>query len=231
MRVRNFLIIALSVFIISCSKPTNNPEFIEQVSGRYMFDADWAIEVYFENDELYLKWNDFNGIKPLKTDENTFFVKEINEKIKFLTNPSDGLLYISLVPKEENKIITYNYKKLAQDEKLPSEYFDDKQYDKAILGYLAIKKADSLNPIIEESRFNGMGYAELRKNNLKKGLEIFRINVALYPESSNVYDSFGEALLINKDTVSAIANYKKSLELNSGNRNAKRQLEKLEKKE
>ncbi len=231
MRVRNIVYLFSALFVISCSTPTNNPEFIEQVSGRYLFDADWAIEVYFEKEELYLKWNDFNGIKPLKTDDNTFFVKEINEKIQFLTNPSDEILYICLVPKEENKTITYNYKKLSVDVKLPSEYFENKEYDKALEGYLTIQKKDSLNPIIEESQFNNKGYVEIRKNNHKLAIEILKINVALYPNSSNVYDSLGEAYLKNKDTINAITNYKKSLDLNSENRNATRQLKKLEKKE
>jgi predicted Zn-dependent protease len=55
--------------------------------------------------------------------------------------------------------------------------------------------------------------------------------MALYPNSSNVYDSLAEAYMKSGDTVQSIENYKKSLTLDSGNERAKRQLKKLEKKE
>ena len=41
-----------------------------------------------------------------------------------------------------------------------------------------------------------------------------------YPESFNVYDSLGEALLAAGDREGAEANYRKSLELNPDNTNA-----------
>ncbi len=50
----------------------------------------------------------------------------------------------------------------------------------------------------------------------------------MYPESDNVYDSLAEAQVAAGDKKSAIANYKKSLELNHGNTNAMEQLKKLE---
>ena len=43
---------------------------------------------------------------------------------------------------------------------------------------------------------------------------MFRINVEIFPESWNVYDSLGEALLAGGETEEAIAMYEKSLELN-----------------
>ena len=43
---------------------------------------------------------------------------------------------------------------------------------------------------------------------------MFRINTKLYPDSWNVYDSLGEALLRAGDTDDAAAMYEKSLTLN-----------------
>ena len=53
----------------------------------------------------------------------------------------------------------------------------------------------------------------------------------LYPASSNVYDSYADALKVSGDTLEAIKYYKKSLAIDSGNRNAKRFVEKYDKKE
>ena len=49
-----------------------------------------------------------------------------------------------------------------------------------------------------------------------------KTNVKLYPESSNVYDSLGEAYMKDGNKELAIKNYEKSLELDQKNDNAKK---------
>lgn len=204
---------------------------MKNATGRYLYNSDEVIQVYFDENELYIEWRGAKKIKPLKVNDSTFFVKEMNEKIQFLTNPANQKNYIALVPKEENKSIVYNFMKLNEGEKVPSEYLANNEFDKALEGYLAIKKKDSLDSSIDENYLNSLGYKELREKNFEVAKAIFKINTALYPNSSNVYDSLGEAYMKSGDTVQAIENYKKSLTLDSGNARAKQQLKKLEKKE
>lgn len=229
MKLRYFILPFLSIILFSCSSKTNNPEFIKLASGRYLFNSDEIILIYFEENELFMEWRGAKNMKPLKVNENTFFVKEMNEKIQFLTNPSNQQDYIVLVPKDENKPLEYNYRKLQENEKVPSEYLKNNEFDKSLEGYLTIQKNDSLDVAISESDFNSFGYKELRENNYKKAIQVFEINVALYPNSPNVYDSLAEAFMKSGDTANAIINYKKSLELDSGNSRAKKNIEKLEK--
>ena len=54
-----------------------------------------------------------------------------------------------------------------------------------------------------------------------QAIEIFRINADLYPDSWNVYDSLGEALLRAGNTDEAVAMYERSLVLNPENTNGK----------
>ena len=61
----------------------------------------------------------------------------------------------------------------------------------------------------------------------KEALEIFKLNVFLYPTSANVYDSVAEAFAVNGNRELAIKNYKRSLELDPKNTNALQQLKKL----
>ncbi len=82
----------------------------------------------------------------------------------------------------------------------------------------------------EEREFNAMGYRLMGVGKMKAAIEIFKLNVEMYPESANVYDSLAEAYMNSGDTKKAIKNYKKSLELNPDNTNAKEMLKKLEKK-
>ena len=62
----------------------------------------------------------------------------------------------------------------------------------------------------------------------KEALEIFKLNVYLYPTSANVYDSVAEAYAANGQRDLAIKNYKRSLELDPQNTNAVQQLKKLD---
>jgi tetratricopeptide (TPR) repeat protein len=229
MKLKFILSIFAIFLIISCKDTKNSKDFIKKTTGRYLYNSDELIEVYFKENILFLKWRGATAIKPLKVSDNTFFVKEMNEKIQFLKNPADKKEYIVLVPKEKGKPIVFNYKKLADTEKIPSEYLKKGQYNKALQAYLTIQKKDSLDSAIKENNFNSFGYKELRKKHFKKAIQLFRINVALHPNSSNVYDSLAEAYMKSGDTLNAITNYKKSLALNSGNKRAKKIIKKLEK--
>ncbi len=79
---------------------------------------------------------------------------------------------------------------------------------------------------ISESGINSFGYSFFKNGNYEKALKVFKLNVELYPKSFNVYDSYGECLLklgLKKQAYNA---YRKSLELNPNNDNAKRILNK-----
>jgi cytochrome c-type biogenesis protein CcmH/NrfG len=56
---------------------------------------------------------------------------------------------------------------------------------------------------------------------------MFQLNVELHPDSSNTYDSLGEAYMANGEKELAIKNYEKSLELNANNGNAVEMLKKM----
>jgi len=231
MKIKLFVLFIMTTVIYSCSNTTNNPEFVLKTTGRYLYNSDEIVEVYFKENDLFMIWRGAKSIKPLKINDSTFFVKEMNEKIQFRTNPVDRQEYLSLIPKEEGQSIGYNYRKLKIGEDIPSEYLKNNEYDKALESYLAIQKADSLNPAIDEDNLNSLGYASLRKKKYENAINIFTVNVALYPTSSNVYDSLGDAFRKKGDTVQAIVNYKKSLEFDSANARAKRYIKRLEKKE
>lgn len=229
MKLKTSIYTLLLIFIVSCTDTSNSEEFIKKTTGRYLYNSDELITVYFKENTLFLDWRGASAIKPLKIGENTFFVKEMNEKIQFLKNPNNGKEYLVFVPKE-NEPIQFNFKKLAPTEKIPSEYLANNEFDKALEAYINIQKKDSLDPVIKEQHFNRLGYQKLKEKKYEKALQIFKINITLYPNSSNVYDSYADALRNSGDTIQAIEYYKKSITLDSGNRNAKRFIEKYDKK-
>lgn len=59
-------------------------------------------------------------------------------------------------------------------------------------------------------------------------MKIFKLNVDLYPQSGNTYDSYAETLASLGNKKEAIKNYKKAFQLNPKNTNAEEQVKKLE---
>jgi dienelactone hydrolase len=59
---------------------------------------------------------------------------------------------------------------------------------------------------------NGMGYGHLQTGDTKGAIEIFKLNVAAYPKSPNVYDSLADAYLADSQKDQARLNAKKALE-------------------
>jgi len=98
----------------------------------------------------------------------------------------------------------------------------------AIKQYYELKKTQSERYDFSERELNVLGYILLGEHRIKEAIEIFKLNVAVYPEAFNTYDSLGEAYLANDERELAIKNYKKSLELNPQNTNATEVLKKLE---
>lgn len=78
-----------------------------------------------------------------------------------------------------------------------------------------------------ETELNQLGYQLLQAKKLSDAVAIFKLNVEMFPQSANVYDSLGEAYMNNGDKELAIANYKKSLELDPKNSNATVRLREL----
>ncbi|UCH61914.1 MAG: alpha/beta fold hydrolase [Fidelibacterota bacterium] len=79
----------------------------------------------------------------------------------------------------------------------------------------------------EENAMNQEAYSYLFQGQVEEATALFKLIVAVYPDSWNAYDSLGEALLTAGDRSGAEANYRKSLELNPGNSNAVRVLESM----
>ncbi|MFV8352930.1 serine hydrolase [Flavobacterium sp. XS2P14] len=100
--------------------------------------------------------------------------------------------------------------------------------DDAILIVTKSIKSDPDQFVLDDAAINELGYKYLNENKSADAFSIFKFNVAINPNSSNVYDSLGEIYLMRKDTIYAIENYKKSVALNPNNVNAIKVLNKLD---
>jgi hypothetical protein len=78
-----------------------------------------------------------------------------------------------------------------------------------------------------ENDLNEWGYNLLSQNRNSEAVKVFEINALLNPTSANAYDSLGEVYLKMNNRELAILNYKKSLELNPKNENARKVLKQI----
>ena len=102
---------------------------------------------------------------------------------------------------------------------------NDKGLDEGLTLFKKLK--DDTNYELQENEINWAGYQLLGSNKIKEAIAVFKLNVDEFPESFNVYDSYGEALAKDGQKSLAIENYKKSIELNPGNTNGIKMLKEM----
>ena len=79
--------------------------------------------------------------------------------------------------------------------------------------YLQVSKLFGYKVSPPENMSNGLGYEFLQQKQFAKAGQFFKMNIDNYPESFNVYDSYGDYFLAIGDKSKAIEYFKKSLSL------------------
>lgn len=101
------------------------------------------------------------------------------------------------------------------------------QMDTVLKTFNALKKAKFKDLYVSENDLNTIGY-EIIKKYPADAVELFKLNVKMYPKSYNAYDSLAEGYMDMGDKKQAIKNYKKSLKLNPKNTNATDMINKMQ---
>ena len=93
-----------------------------------------------------------------------------------------------------------------------------------------VKKEKKKNPAYQlpEDDLNSLGHLLMYEDRKKEAAEIFKLNISLYPNNANSYDSLAEAYEDLGEKELALKNYKHSLQLNPKNNNAVEHIKKLE---
>jgi len=104
---------------------------------------------------------------------------------------------------------------------------DDRGYDTAEATATELSRRD---PALRwnEAELNDWGYRLLSSGRPREGLAVLQLTAGLFPASGNAQDSLAEAFAANGRRAEAITHYRRSLELDPGNDNARRRLARLE---
>lgn len=119
--------------------------------------------------------------------------------------------------------------KMPISEKL-FEAFTSGGVEAAINQYRELREREPNGYDFGEEELNNVGYYLIGMKKYKDAIAILKLNVEMFPNSANVYDSLGEAYMDDGEKELAVQNYEKSLQMDPGNTNAVERLKVLKEK-
>ncbi|OUS02861.1 hypothetical protein A9Q86_02090 [Flavobacteriales bacterium 33_180_T64] len=206
-----------------------NPSTVNEITGRYQSD-DRIVEVFQKNNQLFYKnILDEQGVELIKVSDSLFARRNSGLFIQFKSGAKSGVTHLQYLNRNDGALISALVK-IDDNEKSPVEFLLEGDYENALIAYRNLKAQDPNHPFVTEDYINDVGYEFFHSDRMSLSLNTFKVNIALYPNSYKVYDSYGEACMKAGKNDLAILNYSKSLELNPQNNNARGKLGELRKK-
>ncbi len=211
--------------------------------GRYLVNPDRVLTVKNEEGKLFAYPTADRRFELLPISETSFVRRESNLKYSFVWKGTGGgtLGAGDSQPKIARTFSAMQIRfpdsnavdasRISAETLVPFELLILGKFDEAMAGYRRIKQEQPDNASISEQRINTLGYSLLQAKKMPEAIALLKINVELYPNAWNTYDSLGEAYMNNGEKELAIANYKKSLALNPQNAGGAQMLMKLEGKQ
>ena len=198
-----------------------------QPSKALSWGLGWGLERTAAGDAIW-HWGD-NG-----SEFHNFVIAYPKQKtgVVILSNSGNGL---SIIPELVSQITGHNHPAFAW---MGYEPYNSpaKLWFKDILGrgvaaitqYRTFRKTRPQSAVLNETQVNAVGYWLVGRKRVEEAVEVFKMNVEDFPNSSNAYDSLGEAYMIKGDKELSIKHYQRSLELNPKNGNAVEMLRRLQ---
>jgi CubicO group peptidase (beta-lactamase class C family) len=198
---------------------------LDEYTGRFRVNPDRVLTVAREGAKLIVAPTADLKFELLPVADGTFIRRDQNIKYTFVKSAT-GVSELQVTLPRGPAITA---PKVSAEALIPFEHLTAGNISKALEAYRQIKKESPDNAAVSQGRLNGLGYGFLRAKKLPEALAYFKLNVEFYPGSWDVYDSLAEGYMANGEKELAIANYKKSLEMNPKNSNGIEMLKKLEK--
>lgn len=158
---------------------------------------------------------------------NANFRRYVEDKITIivLSNYGDSAIPVSRTIEAIIFDGKYEMPKLALGDFLLKK-MDENGFDYTIKNFDQLVKENGYT-INSSQILNNYGYQLLGEQKVAMAIEVFQLNVRLFLDEANPYDSLAEAFLLDGDKESAIANYKKALQIDPNFPSSKKALEQL----
>ena len=179
-----------------------------------------------------------NSLKKLDVEFNMALATEVYSKL-YIYGSKHNIKYYDWAKQTFGEVLKVgassgaikNLEVLEYDKKLfdgklmsVSKYYGESgSVDKTVeLIKTELKKGAKAEYYVNENEINNLGYELLKLGKTNDALKIFTLNTELFASSYNTFDSLGECLLKLGKKEEGVAAYKKSLELNPKNDNARK---------
>lgn len=129
-----------------------------------------------------------------------------------------------LLVKDSGKLfdyLNYNDPTHALLAKIAGDVIAEQGIEKFRKAFDESRAKDQSSPLAQEGFINGLGYYLISQKKMKDAIEVFKLNVAVYPKSGNTYDSLAEAYMNSGDKSRAIEFYRMAIEIEPNYGNAK----------
>ncbi|HYX27417.1 MAG TPA: serine hydrolase, partial [Pyrinomonadaceae bacterium] len=160
----------------------------------------------------------------LPVSETTFVRRNAGLKYEFVKDETAGTFNAVRITGPNGST---NAPRISADDLVPFELLTSGKVDAAMERYRQIKKDTPLNNSVDAGRLINDGYNLMQDGKLSEAIALLKVAIDLYPKSTDAYDLLGEAYETNGQKDLAVATYKKSLEVNPQNANAREKLKKL----
>lgn len=207
----------------ACTNCTDRP--LGKLSSQVAWGLGWGLQNTDEGISFW-HWGDNGNSKAYVV---AFAKQQIG--VAFFTNSSNGLSIAREIVNEtvggkHPALAWLHYDSYNSPAKTLLKNILAKGAEEALREYRQSRAAAAA---LDESQMNRLGYDLLYgAHRPQEAIAVFTLNVEDYPQSFNVYDSLGEAYMVNNEKELAIKNYKKSLELNPNNTNGAEALKRLQ---
>ena len=226
--------------IRSVARAYDWPEFVPQhkevpmdstslkaFTGRYRLGNDNMVTITLRNGKLFRE--------PLREPPTELvhigdgeFVGRTDERSRRFMKSSNREMTLQVSDTKTGNVLS-TLSRMKEHEHIPFEFVQRGERDAALKAYADLKAADPNDEAVNEEALNNFGYQLLSAHLTQQAQDLFYINMNLYPQSANVYDSYAEACLKLGEKPEALLNYKRALAMNPQNANATRIIAELEK--
>lgn len=168
-------------------------------------------------------------------DTKAYFVAYPQQKVGVVmfANSTNGLSFLpelvgEAIGGQQPAIAWIKYESYKSSKRMLLKNIQAKGAEAALRDYREWRKGRAADELLDERQMNNFGYDLLYgMRRPKDAIEVFKLNVEDYPQSSNTYDSLGEAYMVDGNKEMAIKNYERSIELNPKNAGGIEALKKL----
>ena len=200
---------------------------LAQFTGRYRVGADDAVTIALRNGRLFREPMRQPATELVHIGDGNFICRT-DERTRTFERNTEGTMTIRVKDTHSGEVLS-TLTRMSDDEHVPFEYIKGGDREAALKAYEELRAAQPDEMAVNEQILNRNGYDLMGAGKLQQARDLLYVNMKMYPQSANAYDSYAEACLKAGDKAEALTYYRRALAMDPMNSNAAAIIAELEK--